>query len=190
MPTKQGAHLGGCRNLEDLRGRCVIDDETGCWHKRQADGKRVQYRPKQIPKIFVHGIGPMSARRAAWMWAHDQKVDKGHVVTYKCMSHDCVNPAHLVAVTPAKLGEIVAANGKSKTARKTANARKLARSRGTVQLSEELAAWIRESSQPQKEKAHALDVHQQRISDVERGRTWRASVLPSASVFAWRPQSC
>lgn len=183
-------HNGAARTLDDLRGRCVIDDETGCWHFRRANGRPFLKQAKQVPKVFVHQAGcQRPARRVAWEWANEREVPEGLLVVFKCMSHDCINPAHLAAVTPARLGQMVASSGRAKTPAKTANARRLARSRGNVVLSHELAAWVRESQQSQRDKAHGLGVHQQRISDIERSRTWRTSTLPQSSVFTWMPSA-
>ena len=32
MTHAVGTYLGGIRSVADLRERCRIDDETGCWH--------------------------------------------------------------------------------------------------------------------------------------------------------------
>ena len=95
MSHPHGTYLGGIRNLDDLRLRCVVDEDTGCWHWRlsKCDG---------VPKVHVtHPALPrpghiMRGRRAALLLARGRDLPAGHVAYARltCQSADCVNPSH------------------------------------------------------------------------------------------------
>ena len=189
MSRYKGAYNGGIRSLDDLKGRCVIDDDTNCWHLRDSLGRALKWEPKKSPGIFVHGVGKRSARRAAWGFSSGTAAPEGcYIAACEC-AWDCVNPEHLRTVTPAQHGAFMAASGKSKVPSKAAANMKNARQRAHNKLTVELAQWARESEQSQVDKAHALGVCQQRISEIERWLVWKPMMLPQASVFGWRPQA-
>ena len=178
---------GAIRTLEELKGRCVVDADTQCWHLRDSFGRAMKWAPKDVPDIYVHGKGKRSARRFAWEEQEGEEAPRGMYLAACAHAWDCVNPKHLKLVTPGGLGKIVVQTGKSSSPAKAAANLRNARKREHCKLTDELAAWIRESSQTQAAKAHALGVNQQRVSDVERWHCWKPRVVQQSSVFAWRP---
>lgn len=94
MAHPSGTYLGGIRTVEDLRQRCRVDDQTGCWHWGLAI---VQGMPS------VHFLTPdtakrvkMRGRRAALYLQRGKDLPRGHVAFAQlcCHADDCVNPGH------------------------------------------------------------------------------------------------
>ena len=98
MSHEHGAYLGGIRCIEDIRQRCVMDDETGCWHLRTARGRVFPKGDGRTQRIWVHGRGAVSATRAVWELAHGHQMQAGRRAMRTCDSYDCANPAHISAL--------------------------------------------------------------------------------------------
>ena len=171
MPMKHGTHLGGVRTLEDLQGRCDVNEINGCWHLLTSRRKRHKYEPGEQLRIHVFGRGRMIAKRAAWELA-GREVKDGHYVMRCLLSWDCCNPEHLRSMKPARVFKRLASAGLSTSPRKRAALKKQARSRKSCVLTMELAQWARESTQTQTDAAHGLGVSQARVSDIRTGKTW------------------
>lgn len=178
---------GGVRNLEDLRGRCVVDEDTGCWHLRDSKGRPLVKEARRVPSVFFVDIQKrVSARRLSFNLSRPKPARADRLVAVTCGSWDCVAPHHAAEVTPGELGAMVSADGRSATPAKRLHAMRTARSRARTKLTMELATWARESSQKQADVAHALDTTQQRISEIRSMKLWKPQhVLAGASVFAF-----
>lgn len=188
MSHAPGTNLGGIRTLDDLKARCVVDDDTGCWHIRQANGRPfTRTAGGKAPSITTPESGSVIARRAAWILARDYVPPKGYVIASKCRCFDCIAPAHSTCVTRKRLGHMVAQDGRASTPAKTANCMRISRNRSGTKLTLELAGWVRNSSQTQQEMAHALGVSQTSVWHIVTGRNYRPQGMPGASVFGWRP---
>ena len=176
-----GTHLGGIRTLEDLRGRCVIDAVTECWHLRKADGKPMP-RAGIRHVVWMHDSqSAVSATRAAWLLAG--KAHPGRKLVYRCCgSYDCINPEHLRVGSAKQRATAQRALGLTMTPAKLRANREngLKRSR----ISAELRQWIAESPQTLVEVAHAVEVWPSYVGEIRR----KARSVP-ASVFAWRPEA-
>ena len=186
IDTKPRRYNGAVRTLADLHGRCVEDQETGCWHLRDGNGRPMKRHHNKVPTIYVHAEQrKLSARRVAWLLGRGE-IPAGKFVAMTCGTWDCVNPKHLAVMTAAEIGALVVSDGRSKTARKRANCVHQARNRARTRFTMELAQWVRESSQKQIDIAHAMDTTQQRISDIKRGLIWRSDTgIRGNSVFSW-----
>lgn len=95
--------------LNDLRDRCRIDSETGCWHWGASMAMSNNGRG-QVPRVAIPSgvFGPgrlktVSGCRAAWLMS-GKILQSGWVVWRTCMHNDCINPAHLKAGTKAEEG--------------------------------------------------------------------------------------
>lgn len=177
---KAGQHLGAVRMLDDLRGRCVIDEECGCWHFRGARGQVM--RRDRTPQVFVHLIGKIPVTRASWCLSGREMPPSGRLVYRVCESYDCANPEHLRSGTRRQQGRHLASSGKAWTAAKAAANAVMARARRIV--TPELAEWIAESPQGAREVAHAVGVHHNHVNVIRR----KAREAPIVNtVFAWRP---
>jgi hypothetical protein len=90
--VKLGQWLGGIRNLQDMKNRCRIDDETNCWH--WLGGKTGGKYPKVCMKF--NGKERAFTGVKTVMLLMGKEVGEGLTVYhYKCNSLDCLNPAHL-----------------------------------------------------------------------------------------------
>lgn len=178
--VKAGQHLGAVRTLEDLRGRCVIDEECGCWHFRSARGRPM--RRDRTAKVFVHLIGQVVVTRAAWCLSGRQMPPADRLVYRTCCSYDCANPEHLRVGTRRQQGRHLASSGKASTPAKAAANAVTARARRIV--TPEIAEWIAESPQGARDVAHAVGVHHNHVNVVRRMAREIATVN---TVFAWRP---
>lgn len=167
--------------LETIRGRCVIDGETGCWKwsgamNRDAKGGRVP--------IVWHGERARSAIRVAYELGRGP-VQPGAIVWRTCGCESCLNPAHLMAGTRAQWGAWRSETGRAApTPQWRAQNHQNARARGVLSL--ESARYIRTSDKTGKALAVELGVSKTAVSRVRLGRTWNEAVH-GASVFAWRP---
>lgn len=110
----------GVRTLEDIKQRCVIDDETGCWLWRGAMSSRGSRR-NGVPTLRVwmpDGL-PGSERptlataaRAAWLLS-GREIQAGHVVWRRnCACSECVNPEHGAASARSTMHSAIAASGR------------------------------------------------------------------------------
>lgn len=181
MPQPQGI-----RTLEDLGGRCVIDDITDCWVFQ------VDRRSKIRPEGWGANVWlPEQKRtdtlqRAAWYLAgRPMGRSRDWTVWRKCHNEMCCNPGHLMAGPRRLFGKWVKSTGKWRgdPARAATN-RRIKIATGQAKINQELAGWIRQSKQSGVEVAHALDVSPHCVSRVRSGQTWREAVN-GASVFTW-----
>lgn len=181
MSHQHGAYLGGIRTVEDLRQRCRVDDDTGCWHwglSKGDDGRiwcHFRHDGKQIKT---------TGRRAALLLAGKTIAPK-HVVfpTRACTSDDCVNPEHCRSSTRANHGQYMRATGRAKTPAKSASARALAHARR--KLTWDQVHEIRASDETQAALALRFGVSQFCIWSIVSGRSWKQ---PASSVFTFRPE--
>jgi hypothetical protein len=180
MSHAEGTYLGGIRTIEDLRIRCRLDDETGCWHWGMA---MVQGNPKVH---FVLDGRRLSTRgRKAALLLAGKEIKPGHVVfaTRSCKSDDCVNPAHARSADRANHGSYLKATGKAISPAKTAAARKTVLAK-LAKITMEDARAIRNSRDPQAKLAEKYGIAQSAIWSIKNNRAWR-ELAPQASVFAW-----
>lgn len=94
MSHPHGTYLGGIRSVEDIRQRCRVDDETGCWHWGLAF---VQGAPSvSLRHPVTDQRMKMRGRRAVLLIARGKDLPKGHVAfpSDECTSSDCMNPDH------------------------------------------------------------------------------------------------
>lgn len=79
----------GIRTADDLRGRCWVDEETGCWHWRgavDANGR---------PSMWVPGLRRRGSlgMLACWL-ATGAGPRPGQAWHCTCTTSGCANPAH------------------------------------------------------------------------------------------------
>lgn len=190
MGHQKGAHLGSARTLEDLRLRCVIDDQEDpdcCWSFRQADGRR--FPQGRVPRVWLYGgTDAITAARAAWLLSHPgQELRNGWRVYRTCSSPDCINPRHLRAGTCAQMGKVWVKTGKMKTPAKQRAARTVPKP--LQKLTPELKVWLAESEQSHASAAHAVGVCTSRVAAVREAMRNAMRLRPGSSVFSWRPHA-
>lgn len=118
-PDQRKKREDGVRTLADIRSRCVISAETGCWLWSMAT---ITPRGGVTPVVHlasgalgqaVHSSN-MPAARAAWLLAGNA-IPPGHVVwRHLCAGGLCINPAHCRAGTRTQMHAGVAATGRNR----------------------------------------------------------------------------
>lgn len=181
------------RTLEDLRGRCVIDDITGCWNWGGT------YHGKLPTARVCAGVGGlqeksrnMSAMRAAWILA-GKDVAPGqnvyHAVGCKhSCSRSCVNPDHLAAGSALERNQAAAKRGAHNDVSRLAT---LAKLRAAHMLPADLVRNVSDAIHSDgltcKQAAAKFGVREDMAKIIRRGQHahQRAPVLRGASVFSF-----
>lgn len=118
-PDPRRKRFDGVRTLSDIRDRCRIDAETGCWNWSLATST-----PRGCLTPVVHlaagalsqgqKSSTMTTVRAAWLLSGKTLPD-GHVVWRQvCAAGLCVNPAHCRSGTRPEMHAAVAATGRNR----------------------------------------------------------------------------
>ena len=182
MSMPKGTNCGGVRKLEDLRLRCRVDQDTGCWHFGGKEHRR--QAGKVDPRVWLADRrSAVTVAKAGWLLA-GKPLKLGEIVWPRCRTHCCGNPSHLMAGTKAQWGAWAQAQGymRGRPERAAIN-RRIKLETGQCALTMELAAWIRESTQTGREIAQVLGVSEQVVSRARLGKTYAAA--PVASIFGW-----
>lgn len=164
---------GGVRDLEDLRQRCRIDAETGCWLVRGA-------RHKGSVGIWLPQLGKSVSLTYAMAWLLTGKpAPKGHLWVATCGNTACGNPAHRKLGTRALLMRVM------RPTLDPVHRAKIQRShlKRVAAYSPELRAEIMASPETGSALARKLGLHPSTVSHIRRGETWQP-VMPAASVFS------
>jgi len=190
MSHPHGTHLGGIRDLDDLRLRCVVDDDTGCWHWRlsKCDG---------VPKVHVtHPALPrpghiMRGRRAALLLARGRDLPAGHVAYARlsCTSKDCVNPAHCQSGDRHAHGRYLTQSGKVKGLLSKRKASRAMWDKRGRKVTPEVRAHILASDATTYALAKELNLSQFAVWSVRKTGAVHTPHLAQASVFTWRPDA-
>lgn len=89
MSIKYGQDLGGVRDIDGLKRRCRVDDETGCWvYPSKAKGTR-------SPSVYVASIRlTMPLGAAVGFLTTGKRLEKGMCWAVTCDNTKCGNPDH------------------------------------------------------------------------------------------------
>lgn len=180
MKNNKGCILSNAiKNIDDLRGRCVIDEETGCWNYPAKDRSRIYVRLPGSEKGIV-----MDGPRAALSILNG--VDTKPAFRVKCNNPKCCNPDHCRQMSHVKYGELVAKKGwlkgdPARAVRATISRRKRA------SLNEELVREIKLSDENNSVISRRLSISRSTIRQVRSGKIWRDVSVVNSSVFNWRP---
>ena len=100
--------------IADVRARCIVDHDTGCWAWQGAlssDGTPRMHTLDYERKEKRTMCGP----KAMWNIAYGEAPRTGWLVFRRCLNRMCLCPVHLgQARNPAELGRHIALNGKRK----------------------------------------------------------------------------
>ncbi len=116
----------GVQSLDDMRDRCVIDSETGCWSWSMY---KIPARGGFVPAVWVPagvlGAGGIktTAIRAAWLFS-GRKVRDGHIVWRCCGNKLCINPEHCRSTSKAAHGRWIAEQGHTRGPHRRAASRR------------------------------------------------------------------
>jgi hypothetical protein len=164
---QKGAYLGGIRCVMDLRDRCYVDKDTGCWHWRLATCQN-------LPKVHLHGRKhAVRGRRAAMILSLGRDLVQGEMAVAKCDSLDCVNPGHAFIGTRKDHAEWMRKTGRSKSVKKQISILKARMARKKTKLSFEIAREMRASDEPTHVLAERYGVAKSAASAARSGRSWR-----------------
>lgn len=172
-----GAVLGGITDLQGIKARCKVDENSGCWNWRFAIGGH-----GKVPSGTVNGRNSSMVRQAFGLH-QGRPVQRNFIVWRTCCNSLCLNPAHLRQGTRQHHGKWVAETGSQKGDLKRIAASRAAASTRTV-VTAEIAREILMSDRPRKEWAAELGV---RVETINRALSRRTEGFRNSSVFAWRP---
>jgi hypothetical protein len=165
--------MTGIRTLQDIRDRCRIDEETGCWIWAMATSwsQKANCSRKKLPVCYYGPKGRnMSVIRLVVELRSGRPVPSSYRVWRTCGDEKCCNPAHLKSGTHAAWGNWWANSGRAKfTPDHKAAVRVSAARRG--HLTPAQARQVILSDRPGAELAREYGVSQQVISRIRRGIT-------------------
>jgi hypothetical protein len=186
----------GIKTLADIKGRCVIDSETGCWLWRGAmstDGRRKGQPTSRvwIPQSQHTPGGTTTAPRAAWMLSGRELSPEQIVWRHVCGNAACINPAHGKAGTRQDMFADLVACGRLRgdPRRAAINARNRASQLVSVERVRQAEAlfaggWL------QKDIVKLMRIGNDTAAKIRRGLhpncAKAPSTVPVASVFGWR----
>lgn len=163
--------MTGIRSVEDLRDRCHVDEDTGCWHWRGAHSKgqpKLWWPPQQKVVTLGYAIAIFQTGRPP---------RSGHVWMVRCATKDCANPAHR---RPVEFG--VHLQGVRREP--ITSARIAAAKRASSKLSADSVAAIRASDETCAALGQRYGVSGSLISQIRQHVIWRSARAPGSSVFA------
>lgn len=170
MSHAKGAYLGSIRTIADVRERCVIDGD--CWHLRTAHGK--PQRNDRVHRLWVYGIGSISATRAVWQLDRGKPVPKGRRVVRVCESYDCANPQHMKALTHSEAQRHIVGSLHEMTPARRRHFEGL--QRGRRRFSAEQVAEIRMGTASAASLARKWKCSPTSVLDIRKGKTYRDPV--------------
>jgi hypothetical protein len=176
---------GGIVTLEDLRDRCVVDEDTGCWLWRGTLSAGVPRVWAFDPERKAWRV--MTGARAGWYLSKRGKARQlGKLTVYKvlCTESRCTNPAHMAKGTKAEAGAHLVASGhlRGNPLRAVKN---LQNGMRNSKATPELRALILASNEPAAHLAPKLGLDHTTVSYVRQGKRWGG--VAGSSVFStWK----
>jgi len=164
----------GINSLDDLRGRCYVDDITGCWHWRGSmrDGK--------YPSLWIPALALVVTMGTAIHFLTKGVPPPPQTVwRIKCRTEGCANPEHRTMSCRAVVM-------RKKMTKSPSTRAKLAEiKRAKSKLTEQDVAEIRASDATGVALAEQYGVSRSSISSIRRGRHWMPIAAHGSSVFNW-----
>ncbi|WP_343638999.1 hypothetical protein [Roseateles sp.] len=182
----KGKRLNSIKTVEDLMGRCVVDDLTGHWVWK---GGQSQGQPRAYWIHPVTGLEQSShGRRAAKVLERGADLPKGQRAYGTCGNPLCVNPEHVAVGTRKQECAFHVKQGtlRNNPRRKAAT---LISNRAKSKLTMQDVEYIRSSPKLGTDLAKEFGVSTTAISNVRIGRTFRTEAANGFSVFnlsGWR----
>jgi hypothetical protein len=156
-------------DLENIRQRCHIDEDTGCWIWAGAlsEGKWPRIHSPNHSKPGSP-METQTGRRAVWQLSTGKAIPKGHRVYGTCRCNTCLNPSHMKCGPAADWGKYKAQIGLHKTVRHVIGARKNGRANSV--LTEATYAEILSSNEIGLHIAKRLGIGRAVVSRVRTGK--------------------
>ena len=164
------------KTLEDLRQRCLVNDD-GCWI-----WKGDRYSSGQ-PRVVVEGRRRGPAKHLAQALAGKPRPKKYGTCRCALEPVDCINPHHLMNLTRSQV--IEASNRDNMAAHLVRHARSRAAQRAASDvMTMDLAREIRGSVESGAEIARRLNLPSDYINQIRRGRLWQEPCGPWSGMGA------
>jgi hypothetical protein len=173
MSHPQGKYLGGVRTIEDLMGRCRVDEITGCWHwacGRDGGGQPTLWLPALRQTVSL-GV-------AICMLRTGKRPMRGVAWHCTCETRHCANPAHRKPGNRST--QMLAANLQRDAVTRS---RMAAARRRKSKLSDEAVAEIRASTEFLRVVAERHGISMSHASNIRRGKQRLQLGARAASVF-------
>lgn len=192
MTMKRGRYMGGVRTLEDLRQRCHIDADTGCWLWGMGTSNGRPCVSILLPDGRKSSVSALRAAFAFSRGVHPAAVPRDQVVWHKpsCSRPDrCINPAHAKIGLQGQMRQ-ERGIGKRGTYAWHASVRNglIHRDRVAKLTAAQAEEMRRLRHLPRVELARRFGVCLATVYKVLGFQTWRDSVAQGTSVFSYRPE--
>lgn len=174
----------GIRTLRQLRLRCVVHSDCGCWEWTGATKKGSPVFWAFDPVSSVSRT--MQGLRAAYILKHGKVPPPKHLVwaPVSCMP-TCLNPDHHMNGTKADFGAYTRVTGSQRGNPVRSAINRASARRSTSSMTQELAREIASSQESVADLAERLDMPYGSVYSIKVGRRWRAGAADGASVFNW-----
>lgn len=176
----------GVRTLEELRDRCKIDEETGCWiYPSSLDSRTNTPRVYIAPGLIDEKVHTLTARRAGWLLAGRPLDAKLYVYCAKLFCQAaCCNPDHSAVGTRKQMGQRQSKQGRfsgdpTRSIINRGNYMKQAVPPETVQRAKELV----EQGAQYKVAAAQLGLHPQTVAKIAKGQHAQQRAVRGSSIF-------
>lgn len=164
----------GIRTLADLKDRCWIDEDTGCWHWRGA-------LSKGMPSLWFAPIGRVTTlSQAIGHMKTGKPLASGLLCYCTCKTPSCANPGHRDVGTRHDQAAVLIEQGR--LAKSALVRAAMSRARSTSALSDADVLSIKTSSATCTDDAKKFGVSVSHVSLIRRGKTRHVGVQGS-SVF-------
>lgn len=167
--------------IDDLQGRCRVDDITGCWEWTGCYSGRMCTSKAVVPSTYVPALGCTTTCMRAAAFLTGRKVRDNQIAWATCANRKCCNPDHIRLGTRKEWGRWM-------TQQKLMT-NSLARARASIEMHRRrapnmpaIAAEIRASDERGCTLARKHGLTPQTVSRIRRGKTWRETIR-GASVF-------
>lgn len=179
-----GLRHGGVRTIDDLKNRCVVNEDTGCWEFQGARSAGKNGGIHVVPAVWLPEFGQVvTGMKAAAILtgkvAHD--APKTTLVWRSCRCRTCLNPEHLKTGTRKQWGaDMVARGAMSGPWRKAAN---IKGAKARRKLTDEEAREILHSTDTCEQAGAKYGVSKSTVSRIRRGERYTERLITGASVF-------
>lgn len=185
----KGVYQGGIRTLEDLRIRCRMEDDTGCWIF--AGG--TSHGKPSVALVIGGRTRAIGGRRAALILAGNELSRDDWVVPYRCANAMCVNPAHAKATTAAKVRKLGGEKTKADPALRAIRVAVGIKARARLsKITPADVLQILADPRPAKDVCKDYGITASNVYAIRARRMWRdvigGGVVANSSVFNWRPK--
>jgi hypothetical protein len=186
--TPSGKTGMGIRTLLDLRERCVIEEETGCWrYPTSVDAKNGLPRVAIPPGVLTGDVGKWTittARKAGWLLSGRKVGPHEYVYANRgCQSRDCCSPYHSAAGTRQEMAAKLGHHTRSGPLRSVINRRNYAKQAATKEQVSEVLRLVGAKVMA-KDAAVLVGLHPATVSKILSGKHMHQRPIAGASIFA------